>query len=65
MRRQATHDAAPPHLAGSLAPLLAAPLAPLLRGRDMAWGLAILLTGAAFLISIILFAANNKLPEKH
>ena len=36
-----------------LLPLLGAPLAALLRGRDMAWGLALLLTGAAFLISII------------
>ncbi|MDB2393717.1 monovalent cation/H+ antiporter subunit D family protein, partial [Alphaproteobacteria bacterium] len=38
-----------------LLPLLGAPLAALLRGRDMAWGLALLLTGAAFLISAVLF----------
>lgn len=42
-----------------LLPLLGAPLAALLRGRDMAWGLALLLTGAAFLISIILFGQQQ------
>ncbi len=42
-----------------LLPLLGAPLAALLRGRDMAWGLALLLTGAAFLISIILFSQQQ------
>jgi multicomponent Na+:H+ antiporter subunit D len=38
-----------------LAPLMAAPFAALLRWRDMAWGLAMLATGAAFVISLALF----------
>ena len=46
-----------------LLPLLGAPLAALLRGRDMAWGLALLLTGAAFLISIILFSQQQMTGE--
>ncbi|MGB0478895.1 MAG: monovalent cation/H+ antiporter subunit D family protein, partial [Parvibaculales bacterium] len=46
-----------------LLPLLGAPLAALLRGRDMAWGLALLLTGAAFLISIILFSQQQMVGE--
>ena len=34
---------------------MAAPFAALLRWRDMAWGLAMLATGAAFVISLALF----------
>ena len=44
-----------------LLPLLAAPFAALLRGRELAWGLAFLTTGAAFLISIALFLEQRAL----
>ena len=42
-------------------PLLAAPIAAMLRGRDIAWGLSLLVTGAAFLISLVLFAEQRAL----
>ena len=42
-------------------PLLAAPFAALLRGRDLAWGLSLLVTAAAFLISLTLFAEQRAL----
>ena len=44
-------------------PLLAAPLAALLRGRDLAWGLSLLITGTAFLISLALFAEQRALGQ--
>ncbi|MBT7643025.1 MAG: monovalent cation/H+ antiporter subunit D family protein [Rhodobiaceae bacterium] len=44
-----------------LLPLLAAPFAALLRGRDLAWGVAFITTGAAFLISIALFLEQRAL----
>lgn len=44
-------------------PLLAAPLAAMLRGRDWAWGLSFLVTGAAFLISLALFGEQRALGE--
>ena len=44
-------------------PLLAAPLAALLRGRDLAWGLSLLITGTAFLISLTLFAEQRALGQ--
>ncbi|MDG2495545.1 MAG: monovalent cation/H+ antiporter subunit D family protein [Alphaproteobacteria bacterium] len=44
-----------------LLPLLAAPFAALLRGRELAWGLTFLTTGAAFLISIALFLEQRAL----
>ena len=40
-------------------PLLAAPLAALLRGRDAAWTLSFLIVGASFLISLALFGAQR------
>ncbi len=44
-----------------LLPLLAAPFAALLRGRELDWGLTFLTTGAAFLISIALFLEQRAL----
>lgn len=44
-------------------PLLAAPIAALLRGRDLAWGLSFLITGVAFIISLALFSEQRALGD--
>lgn len=44
-------------------PLLAAPIAAMLRKRDLAWELSLLVTGAAFLISLALFSEQRALGE--
>ncbi len=42
-----------------LIPMLAAPLAALLRVRDLAWGCAMAATGSAFIISLLLFVEQR------